>query len=411
MPESAQQPSFHSADAESALKGALALKSWWASVENGSTPVDFFELVAEYPGASAARGFFAEVQINGEQVPVMGHTGDYFFDRTQGTSDEIAENAGAMVDQAREFALGYWLRVQAWAQPQPYPELGRLQPPVLLRGLSMAPPLDPELSGMANLLRHYKLRETGEVGWFPRESAQAIIDVRELQDKYEWITIARSLLNFDLSLSFGPDQSLSLSAPLNTVMHLVLSSGLTVNELAPGPGTLGVFGTGCAFMAQTGTAPVAFGPDRLSPGLQLAVLRVLESGEIRLQTVTIMARPTKILSLSLDPNDWVVQAADRVSFGTASHLIKPVLEAFNKVSETSWGFDPASGTRKFLNRLMGSAGPETIPEQEHFERQILLKQAVESRTALLGTRLTWMQIPDWTDKAVIPAWVQNGSIV
>ena len=78
MSESAQQPSFTPADAETALAGARDLKHWCPEVGAGRISIDSFELVAACPCAKAATGFYAEVTIAGEKTPVMAHFGDFF---------------------------------------------------------------------------------------------------------------------------------------------------------------------------------------------------------------------------------------------------------------------------------------------------------------------------------------------
>ena len=70
----------------------------------------------------------------------MGDVGDYFFDGPSVPADKTAEGAAWIATQIEEFALHYWLRSQAWAEPQPYPELDRLQPPFFLRAFDLAPP-------------------------------------------------------------------------------------------------------------------------------------------------------------------------------------------------------------------------------------------------------------------------------
>ncbi len=116
----------------------------------------------------------------------MGNVGEYFFDCPESVAPDHHERSGEqarvaqfMADQVREFVLGYWLRAMAQTLPQPYPDLGRLEPPPFLRGLNLAPPANPELSGMGNLQRLFK-KKNGETGQFSADQAKAIIALRPM---------------------------------------------------------------------------------------------------------------------------------------------------------------------------------------------------------------------------------------
>jgi hypothetical protein len=401
------------ADIEQALAEGRVLKTWWNGVEAGTTSVTRFELVPAFPGGAAVWGFFANATVSGKNVPIMGDVGDYFFDLASVPAAQRGKSAQWMCDQIQEFALHYWLRTQAWAQPLPYPQLDRLQPPALLKGFNLAPPSDPELSGMTNLQRFYKLQAGGATGEFSAADAREIIDLRELESRYDWVTVERLLLDFNLSLAVGGDNSFSLSVPLKTAIHLILSADLIANRRHPRPGVLGEFGAGFALMKRNGNGPLAIGPDKIQPGFQLQTLAVLDTSEVRLRIVTIMARPGGILNLSFNPVLWGEEIAEKATSqvpGLAGSMKQ--MSASNGAAHLGAHFDPWFGPV----RLMSSVGGKGLTSEvslswEQIERNILCAEAIGLRNALLGTRAAWMQVPDWLDAGAIPDWVVQGRVV
>src|SRR5262249_10093674 len=228
---------------EAALAQAEDLKKWWAEAEAGNAAIERFELFPAYPGVKPTIGFFGEALVQGQTVPVMGDVGDYFFDQPRVPDSEQKQAAQWMVEQVEEFALHYWMRVQGWALPQSYPELDQLLPPRYFQGFSWCFPPNPELSGMANLQRYFKLRDGGVVGEFPAGDSAAIIDLRKLQTTFAWITVDRRLFDFALTIGTNNDR-LSLAVPIGTTMHLVLDQNLIVNQAKPDAGILAEFGAG-----------------------------------------------------------------------------------------------------------------------------------------------------------------------
>jgi hypothetical protein len=395
------------AQIETALAQAQDLKAWWESVEAGRAPVERFQLSPAYPGMLPTWGFFGAAPVQGETVPVMGDVGDYFFDRPRVPRLGQERAAEWMAEQVEEFALRYWLRVQAWALPLPYPELGHLPAPTYLQLLSLCNPAEPpELSGMGSVQRYYKLRAGGRTGEFPPGDRKAIVDLRELGKTYEWITLDTRLFDFDLDLSVGGEYSLALAVPLGVTVHNVMSADLIVNQRQPYPGTRGAFGIGFGMMKDADTGVIAYGPGKVQPGLGLQYLRVLDSGEVRLRVVTIMARPDKVLNVSFDPIDWGLQAADLMTLGAARRFTKPIEQALGRLPMRGLGFDPVLSSVRLLNLATGGrAADELCISKEHFEEQIVAKDAITLRQALLGTRQIWLQVPNWLDPAAIPRWV------
>ena len=104
--------------------------------------------------------------------------------------------------QIQEFVLHYFMRVSAFRQPEVYVESGRPTPIGCLESLSWCSEPNTLRQGFGFKQHFYKLRSTGEIGKFPEESETAIIDLRELGRKYEWIVVKVRI--FDFNLRFKP---------------------------------------------------------------------------------------------------------------------------------------------------------------------------------------------------------------
>jgi hypothetical protein len=369
------------ADVEGAVAAGRDLQAWWADVEAGKNPVERFDLLPAFPGGGAVHGFFGEMRAGGTTAPYMGYSADYFFDLGGGTDVSGPAAASWLTDQVEEFALHYWLRADAFALPQPYGQIDPPAPPPWLAFLDLNPSSKHELVGVTNVMRTYKRRADGATGQFPHAVARAIVDLRELETTYEWITIERLAQGLNVALALpwatrtisrltGPGSSLSLSMPLAASLVLAMHGDLTVRVRNPAAGVLGEFGTALCPVPPSGTG--ADGANRiesLQTGLRLQTLRVLETGEVWLKTVTIMRRCT---------------------------------EALGRFAEMS----ALSPTAQALVMMSGPANPAPTPAQ--VEKHVLCSHAIHLRDTLLGTRGVWQQVPDWLSPSSIPDWVATG---
>jgi len=265
-----------SADVERAIATGRDLSAWWTDVEAGRANVDRFVLAPGFPGGDAVDGFFGEARTGGATERYMGYACDYFFDLAGGTAIEAPQAAAWLVDQAEQFALRYWLRAEAWALPEPYEEISQT--------------VERELAGFTNVMQAFKDRLDGALGMFPEVIARAIVDLRELETTYEWITLRRSARDLRVSMAVPGSSSLSMSAPIPASSTLGLHADLTIRRRLPGPGIIGEFGTGLSPIPPAGLRSLVGDFDFLQTGLRLQTLRVYDTGEIRLRTVTIMRR-------------------------------------------------------------------------------------------------------------------------
>src|SRR6185295_17950071 len=187
-------------DIEAALAQARDLKAWWSRVEAGEETIERFELFPAGPGSEPIWGFFGEAPVQGRNLPVMGDVVDDFFDQPRVPPSQQKQAARWMLAQVEEFALHYWLRAEASALPQPYPELGHATAAPYLSWLSLCFPPGQGFSGYGNVQRLFRLRADGRVGEFPVRESTAIIDLRELGRTYEWITLDAREFDFDITV-------------------------------------------------------------------------------------------------------------------------------------------------------------------------------------------------------------------
>lgn len=366
---------IHSSEVERALAVGRDLQAWWADVEAGKQAVQRFELAPAFPGGDAVSGFFGEARAGGTTDPYMGYVADYFFDFAGGTPAEVPHTTAWLTDQVEEFALRYWLRTDAWALPAPYTQIDRPPAPSLLTFLDMNATATQDMLGTTNVLRTYKRRQDGHLGEFgvfgvfPRASAHAIVDLRELDTLYAWITLERAARGLAVTLAVPWSSQLSLAMPLAESSVMALDAAAVVRQRRPSPGVLGEFGACLCPVPPSGSGLPPSGVDGLQTGLRRQTLRVLDTGEVRLRTVTIMQRCTSTLGRFADAG-----------------AVARALQAF-----------------LLLKRSVSAA-----LTAEQVERQVLTAHAIHLRDTLLGTRDVWQQVGDWLDAPSIPGWIAKG---
>lgn len=393
------QTSFRPAaeNIEAAIAEARDLKAWWERSESGvlsrASGFDSFDLAPAAPeaGSKSTVGFFADAHIAGKSVSVMGHVTDSFFDRPMTRSAEKKDTAERFRAQAEEFALHYWLRNQVDVLPEPLPELGRPALPPYLEVFSWSPSPAFELQGVNNVQRAFKTT-SGQLGTFPDSDSLRIVDLRQLGPKYAWVQLDRQLLSFDLTLNAGSE--LSLVIPLRRTVPVAMDANLAINRTNPAPGVLGEYGVGFARIASP-SGLLRFGPDKDQPGLDLQFLRILDSGEIRLRSVTIVAVPGKLLDVSWNPLRWSLGLFDTLTLGTAEAISRPIREALDRLPDSP--VDP-------IEALSGLP----VMAKREFLREILAQEASRNLRTLLATRQIWMTGRDWLNPHSLPSWIHTG---
>ena len=394
---------------EAFLSSGLALKRWWDETYRVNGFSERFELSRSFNRPDCSFGFFDEVDVDGRPLPVMGNYQEMFYDRPRTPVSRSREPGEWMRDQIREFVLRYFMRVSDYRQPEAYVRCDRPAPPSYLERLSWCPVEDPVTEGFGFSQHYYKLRDTGLIGKFPVDARSAIVDLREIGTKYEWIVVKVRIFDFRFTFKpLGPG-ALELSIPLTEESYLVLTRDFIANEDAPASGMLGRYGFGYAFIKDPSQGLIAYGPGQFDAAIELIDFHVLESGETRVSMAFVVNRPQKIANVALDPLGWSLRVADVFSLGLTSRLLAPVKSALDMAPTSLGVFDPVFTYISAANALSANkAAEELCISREQLERDFLVQHFMQHYTTIVGSLLTWRQIPDWLDEAALPEWVVTG---
>jgi hypothetical protein len=386
------------------LADALALNEWWKQIDAANGYAERFELVRAFNPPVASFGFFDQVSLSGRTLPVMGVVEEMLYDQPKQAPSEKVR------DEFREFILHYFLRVSAFRQPEAYLEMGLRSPPPLLQPFSWFPEKEERRAGFGYSQLYYKLRSSGLVAKFPGLEEFAIVDLREIGEKYEWIVAKVRIFDFNLTFKpLGPDLP-QLVLPLREESYLVVSRDFILNEDNPVAGVLGRYGIGYAFIKDpTARGLLAYGPGLFDAAFKRINFEVLDSGETRVHMVFVVNRPQRILNLSLDPIGWTFRLADLMSFGLSSQVFAPVKVALERLPFRADGFDPLTTYISLANLLTsGLAAKEFGVSKEQLEKDFLVQHFMQHYQMIVGSLLTWRHIPDWLDAAMLPSWVVTG---
>jgi hypothetical protein len=320
-------------------------------------------------------------------------------------------------DQIREFVLRYFMRVSDFRLPQA--AAAPSNPPEFLKPFQWGRSGEPAEVGFGYSQLYYKLKDTGRIGKFSPQERFAIVDLRELGVKYEWIVVKVRIFNFNLKFHpFGPE-SIEVQIPLREESLLALSADFITNQDDPEPGVLGRYGFGYAVLPNPpGPSLLAFGPGHFDFGFQTIDFEVDATGAATIRMSFAVNQPRRIVNLPLDPLDLAVRAADSFSMGIVSKLTGPFRKGFESIASflpagaTELSFDPVLTYISLANLFTGGlASAELSISKEELEREFLVQHFNQHYEMATGALLTYRQIPSWLDAANLPLWVINGIAV
>ena len=397
---------------EGFLRDGLALKQWWTRADATNSYAQRVPLDREFNRPAGAYGFFDQVQLQGGPLPIMGNVQDMFYDQPKSPAVSRAATAEWMRDQIREFVLHYFMRVSAFREPEAFVPEQLMAPPAYLQRFSWCAQEDILRRGFGFRQLYYKLKATGEVGKFPTRERPAIIDLREIGTKYEWIVLRVRIFDFNFTFKpFGPGGP-AVVVPLNEHSNLIMSSEFIEDEQNPEPGLLGRYGLGYAFVRELTPSLTAYGPGEFRAAIETFRFDVLESGQVRVRMVFVADRPQRVANIPIDPVNWSFSLADLFSFGLASRLLSPVKNMLDKLPTNVTTVDPVFPTISLVNALTSNQAAEILCiSRETLEVEFLVKHFMQHYETLVGSLLTWRQVPDWLDSAAIPEWVAAGRSV
>jgi len=393
---------------EGALADGVALKGWWEQ----TFPDGFahkFELERVFNRPAESFGFFDQVPLASGILPVMGNFQQMFYDQSRTPANLNRQGAEWMRDQIREFVLHYFMRISAFRQPEVYVDPERPVVPRYLEPLSWCPQENTLRQGFGFKQYYYKLRESGRIGKFSEAEQSAIVDLREIGPTYEWIVVKVQI--FDFSFTFQPfgSNGPALSVPLTEDSYLVLSRDFILNQDNPSTESLGRYGFGYAFIRNPTEGLLQYGPGEFRAAIELINFEVSKLGQICVNMIFVADRPERIASVSLNPVDWSFRLADTFSFGMTSRLLAPVRNTLERIPVNADGFDPIYGFVSLANTLSANrAAQQVCISREQLDKDFLAQHFTQHYVTMVGSLLTWRQIPNWLDAAALPEWVVTG---
>lgn len=406
-PPSGREEQALLASVERFLADGLALKRWWERAAAANRFAERFELSRAFNRPEVSFGFFDQVPLARGVLPVMGNYQEMFYDRPRSPARLLPEATAWMRDQVREFVLRYFMRVSSFRQPEVFVAHAAHAAPPFLSNLSWCPRPTPERVGFGFAQHYYKLRATGEIGRFADQ--HAIVDLRELGPKYEWIVVKVRIFDFKFTLRPFGAEALELGLPLKEESYLVLSRDFITDAERPAPGVLGDYGLGYAFIKNPREELLAYGPGEFEAAMELINFRVAESGEVRVQMAFVSNRPERLTNVSLDPIDWGFRLANLFSLGLTARWLAPVQSAYAALPLRPGTFDPVYSGVALVNALTGEqAAQQWCISREQLEKDFLVRHFMQHYQTIAGSLLTWRQIPDWLDSAALPEWVVKG---
>lgn len=389
------------------LANGLQLKAWWEETNSTNSYADRFATVLPLNRPDESFAFFDQAPLNGKMLPVLGDLQDLFYDRPKSPDPVTQASAEWMQAQVREFALRYFMRISASRLPQPAVVRGTPSPPTFLNPVGLCPEREVEMEGFGFVQLYYKLRENGLIGKFPPGSRLAIVDMREIGEKYEWVVINNRI--FDFNISFGPagDNFPWVEIPLREQELGVISADFILNREGPEAGVLGEYGMGIATLKNPHKRLVAYGPGYFEAGFETIRFRVLSDGTVRVRLVFVANRPETYADLPLNPLYWGLKLTDFLSLGLTSRLLGS-LEA--SVDQTPLPLSSVNVyTVALLNVLTaGQAGQQLCISNPNIQKYFLVKHFLQNYTWIVNSLLTWRQTPNWLDCAALPDWVVTG---
>ena len=391
------------------LANGLTLKNWWDQAFQSNSFAERFELERAFNRPDTSFGFFDNVRLDGGPLPVMGNYQDMFYDQPRTPLSLEKQAAEWMRDQIREFVLRYFMRTSSFRQPEAYVGPDRPTPSRALRRLSWCPAPRIQRQGFGFTQLYYKLRESGQIGKFPDPAESAIVDLREIGKKYEWIVVKVRI--FDFAFAFKPlgPEALEVVFPLKEESYLVLTRDFIVNEDNPDPGLLGVYGLGYAFIKNPGAGSIAYGPGEFDAAFEQINFRVQKNGVVRVDMAFVANRPERIANVSIDPVDWSFKFADIFSFGLTSRLLSPIKGALESLPTDLGSFDPVYTYVALANAVSGGrAAQDLCISRQELDREFLVQHFIQHYTTIVGSLLTWRQISNWLNSAALPEWVIAG---
>jgi hypothetical protein len=403
-PVSSDQDAWILRDVDRALADGFRLLHWWERKDAGRSYKTSFSFLRDLTPPDRAIGFFDRAEISSGPIGVMGLAHEMLFDQPKAGSPETYRA------QIREFVLHYFLRVAEITPPQASRALG-IGPGTgfLLNLLHMGPPRMDVRGGFRYTQLYYKEAATGRIGAFPMGRRNAIVDLREIGPKYEWIVLRARPFDYELDVAPVGAAGPRLVLPLPDSPTIAINRQLIIDEDNPEPGILGRYGFAYALLDDPEPRGAqVYGPAQYKACFQRIHFEVLSSGESRVHLSFTGNMPDKILDVKVDPIGLFLSSSDLLSFGLSSRLLQPVQGLLSK-RFTFGSFDPLLGFISLANiATAGLASKALDISKQQLFRDILAKHFQIYYQLILDSLLAYRQVSDWRDPTHLPEWAREG---
>jgi hypothetical protein len=392
------------AEVDRTIGRGVEVKNWFETVDARSAFAERFDVVRQFSTDVRSFGFFDEAPAGGRREPVMGLVQEMVFDR-----ERHAPGGTELRDEFREFLLRYFMRVSHGRKPV-FAADDRPAPAAYLRPLSWLPSKDDARVGFGYRQLLYRLRGSGEVGKFAKDEQCAIIDLREIGTKYDWIVAKVSIFDFNLAMSPLGGDSMKLLYPLKEEAYVVIGPQFITVDERPDDDIVGRYGFGYAFLPYADERGViAYGPGHFLTAVQTFDFSVRKSGEIDARAVFIVNRPDQIMKIDVDPIGWGFKMADMMTMNMASRVFAPVKAVSERLPLRVTGVDPVSAYITAANiATAGFAGKQLGISKEQLEKRMLVQHFMQHYDMLLHSLSVWRSISTWADPDTLPEFCHRG---
>jgi hypothetical protein len=392
------------------LKDGLSLKAWYEKASAAGSFTHRFELARTENRPDQSFGFFDTIEVQGKTWPVMGNYQEMFYDQPDAMGDIDDRHKLEWRNQVREFVLHYFMRVSSFSEPTANISSGYPDPSGYLGGLSWCQPAVRQQQGFGFSQLYCKRRDTGEILKFPAHEKYAILDLREVAKQYEWVVLRVEIFDFELRLDplgqGGPGVVLNLAE----ASYLVLSPDFVIDVESPGDGVESRYGFGYAFIKNPKPGLTAYGPGEFDAAFESIQFDVAPEGKITVRMAFVSNRPEQVTNVRVNPMQWAYSLANTASLGWVGRLlpgVKETLPAFGMGS-----FDPVDTYISMANLFTaGQAADGMCISRDQLDRRFLLQHFTQHYQTMVGSLMTWRQIPDWLDAKALPAWVVTGGLI
>lgn len=410
---------------EDYLNKGRVLKAWYDKALKDNTFSEQFDLARTANRPSRSFGFFDHVAFPDKNLAVMGNYQEMFYDQPGAMADFEEVHQQEWLDQVREFVCHYFLRITSFTQPSPYISSGLPTPGSYVGNLSWAVPQAPQIDGFGFTQLYYKSRLTGKVQAFRDHEKFAIVDLRTFAANYEWVVLKVRIFDFPMHLRLFGRNATELVANLNETSYIVICPDFVIDEhstvqsrasrTVSDSDILGRYGFGYAFLRnpQPGLSPYGLG--EFDAAFESIRFEVSRTGKITVGLDFVANLPERLSAVEINPVKWSFQLADAVSMGLVSRalpewaltfLTEPLPE-FDRVT-----IDPVYAYILAANALTGGQARDMMGiSRDQLDKRFLLQHFIQHYQMLVGSLLTWRQIPNWLNAAALPKWVITGGLI